>query len=155
MRHHLPVPLAGQIAAIGALAFVLAPSTSSADAAGTSTVRVSVASFRNQDGYFGCQLIDDSSAFPEGRQGRGVRKAVSGTRGTCVFKDVAPGTYAVAVMHDENGNRKLDKSLFGVPTEGYGVSNNKTYAMRAPRWTESKFSVAAGESKSLNVRLRY
>jgi uncharacterized protein (DUF2141 family) len=58
-------------------------------------------------------------------------------------------------MHDENGNRKLDKNFFGVPTEGYGVSNNHTYAMSNPTWDESKFVVESGKRVGLGVALRY
>ncbi len=36
----------------------------------------------------------------------------------------APGTYAAAVYHDEDGNGKLAKNWLGMPKEGFGVSNN-------------------------------
>ncbi|AWW28787.1 hypothetical protein DN752_00810 [Echinicola strongylocentroti] len=32
------------------------------------------------------------------------------------------GKYMIAVLHDANGNGKLDYSFFGVPKEGYGFS---------------------------------
>jgi uncharacterized protein (DUF2141 family) len=58
-------------------------------------------------------------------------------------------------MHDENDNRKLDRNLFGVPTEGYGVSNNHTYALSSPKWDESTFVVESGKSVGLGIALRY
>jgi uncharacterized protein (DUF2141 family) len=61
----------------------------------------------------------------------------------------------VAVVHDENSNGKLDKNFVGVPSEGYGVSNNKTYALSAPKWEESVFTITASERKTLQVKLRY
>jgi uncharacterized protein (DUF2141 family) len=61
----------------------------------------------------------------------------------------------VAVVHDENSNGKLDKNFVGVPSEGYGVSNNKTYALSAPKWDESIFALVPSESKTLQVKLRY
>lgn len=57
-------------------------------------------------------------------------------------------------MHDENGNGKLDKNIFGVPVEGYGVSNNKTYALSELKWSESAFMVGS-EDVTLSIRLRY
>lgn len=45
--------------------------------------------------------------------------------------------------------------MFGVPKEGYGVSFNNTYALSAPEWDESSFSVDEGERRSFNIRLRY
>lgn len=61
----------------------------------------------------------------------------------------------MAVVHDENGNQTLDSNILGVPTEGYGASNNRTYALSEPRWDESRFELAAGEHRQLTIRLRY
>jgi uncharacterized protein (DUF2141 family) len=33
---------------------------------------------------------------------------------------IKPGKYAIAVIHDENCNGKLDTNMFGIPKEGYG-----------------------------------
>jgi len=84
-----------------------------------------------------------------------LRVPITGPNTNCSFLNVEPGTYAIAVVHDENGNGKLDKNFVGVPSEGYGVSNNKTYALSAPNWNESTFTLGANESKTLQVKLRY
>ncbi|MEO1080371.1 MAG: DUF2141 domain-containing protein [Pseudomonadota bacterium] len=34
------------------------------------------------------------------------------------------GRYAVKLFHDANNNGELDRNLVGIPTEGYGFSNN-------------------------------
>ena len=39
-------------------------------------------------------------------------------------RNVKPGSYAVAVFHDTNGNGKLDRSFIGLPSEPYGFSND-------------------------------
>ncbi|MBC7684748.1 MAG: DUF2141 domain-containing protein, partial [Bdellovibrionales bacterium] len=41
-----------------------------------------------------------------------------------VIKDLPAGDYAFAVYHDTNGNGKMDKNGFGIPTEDYAFSNN-------------------------------
>ncbi|HXX68370.1 MAG TPA: DUF2141 domain-containing protein [Polyangiaceae bacterium] len=94
--------------------------------------------------------------FPEASAGT-VEKRVPITAGTtqCSFENVSAGTYAISVMHDENDNQKLDKNFFGVPTEGYGVSNNHTHAMSSPTWEESKFTVEGGKNLGLGIGLRY
>jgi uncharacterized protein (DUF2141 family) len=58
-----------------------------------------------------------------------------------VFDELPSGACAVAVVHDENGNGRLDKNSLGIPTEGYDVPNNRTFAAR--------------ESAVLRVNLRY
>jgi uncharacterized protein (DUF2141 family) len=40
------------------------------------------------------------------------------------LRNVKPGTYAVAVFHDLNGNGRLDRNFIGLPNEPYGFSND-------------------------------
>lgn len=62
------------------------------------------------------------------------------------------GSYAVQVMHDENDNGKLDANFMGIPTEGYGFSNNPQ-VMRRAYFSEARFEVTDAPS-SIVVRLR-
>ncbi len=130
-----------------------------AQAAPTATVRVDVATFKNTKGTLGCQIFSQakSKGFPEdGALAFARRRAsINGKMGQCTFGNLPPGVYAVGVLHDEDNDGKVNKSLFGAPTEGYGVSNNHTYAMKAPKWEESKFVLAAGETKLVKINLRY
>jgi uncharacterized protein (DUF2141 family) len=59
-----------------------------------------------------------------------------GSRATAVIPDLPPGTYGVIVFHDENGNGRLDKNFWGVPTEPYGFSNNAVGTLGAPSFAE-------------------
>lgn len=138
-------------------------STSNADApptettAKTSTIDVTVTTFRNRNGALGCRLFASPAGFASNADGFFAQRrvAIDGPQARCVFTKVPAGTYAVTVLHDENTNGKLDTNLFGAPTEGYGASNNHTHAMSAPSWDESKFVVAASTSVRLSVALRY
>ncbi len=138
-------------AVILAIALPVLPSLSQS----TSTVLLEVSSFKNTRGTLNCRLFTKASDFPDGEGILTLRTPITGTNTTCTFPNVEPGTYAVAVVHDENSNGKLDKNFVGVPTEGYGVSNNKTYALSAPKWDESIFTIAPSESKTFQVKLRY
>jgi len=62
---------------------------------------------------------------------------------TCRFGDVSEGTYVVSIGHDANGNRKVDTNFVGMPTEQWGVSKNVRPMLRAPRFEEAAFEVAA------------
>ena len=59
---------------------------------------------------------------------------------TVVFKDVAPGTYAVLCYHDSNDNKKMDFEDSGMPLESYGASNN-ALGYGPPVFSDSKFEV--------------
>jgi uncharacterized protein (DUF2141 family) len=143
-------------AGLGLATLLASAAMAQAQSAGAS-LEVVVPQLRNAQGGLGCQLFAGANGFP--MKGDQALQTVSSpiTNGTarCRFQQVPPGTYAVAVVHDENGNQKLDSNMLGVPTEGYGVSNNKTYALSQPRWEESRFDLAAGESRQLTIQLRY
>ena len=121
-----------------------------------STVAINVGTFRNHEGALGCRLYRSGEEFPLGSKGAvEQRLSITGDVTACTFSGVSPGTYAVSVMHDENGSGKLDPNFLGIPSEGYGVSNNHTHAMSEPTWDESTFTVEAGRDVRLGVGLRY
>jgi uncharacterized protein (DUF2141 family) len=63
------------------------------------------------------------------------------------------GTYAITVYQDINLNGKLDRGMFGKPTEPYGFSKNPPSGFRAPSFQECKFSYHQKE-KQLVIRMR-
>lgn len=121
----------------------------------SATIQLEVSDFRNNQGTLNCRLFTKASDFPEGDGVQTVRVPITGRSSSCSFPNVEPGTYAVAVVHDEDANGRLDKNFVGVPREGYGVSNNKTYALSMPKWSESQFVINTNENKYLQVKLRY
>jgi len=126
-----------------------------AEASAGAAVRLEVAEFRNNRGMLRCRLFIQPADFPDGEGVQTVRAAIHGKQASCAFANLGPGTYAVAVVHDENNNGHMDRNFLGVPSEGYGVSNNRTYALSGPKWEESKFILAATESMMLRIDLRY
>ena len=62
------------------------------------------------------------------------------------------GDYAIAVMHDRNGNDQLDSNLFGMPTEPYGFSNNPRNLMGPATWEQTRFALPEGGGKA-TIRL--
>lgn len=61
-------------------------------------------------------------------------------------------TYSIAVFHDANNNGKLDKNLFGVPTEIYGFSNNARATFSAPAFEDAAFELK--HEKKLTIYLK-
>ena len=152
-RRALPRALAYAAATAGALT-VAAPSVTADDGA---TVSVRISGLESSKGAVMSSIFKGSDGFPSSHA-KAHKKAVvqiSGGKATVTFKGLPPGDYAVAAFHDENGNKKLDKGMFGAPSEGWGVSNNPTARLRAPRWGEAKFTVPEGGTKNLNIKLRY
>jgi uncharacterized protein (DUF2141 family) len=71
----------------------------------------------------------------------------------CEFSDLPAGTYAISVFHDENDDGVLNSNFVGMPREGYGFSNNYTYAMHPASFEESHFTVDDQGTAELHTRL--
>ena len=82
------------------------------------------------------------------------RSGIRDSQARCDFEDIPPGTYALAVVHDENFNGKLDTNFLGIPTEGYGFSNDATAALGAPSFSAASFSYD-GQNLDLTIGLNY
>ncbi len=81
------------------------------------------------------------------------RSVAAGEGGVVHFSGIAPGSYALAVIHDEDGDGRLDKFMM-VPREGFGFSRNPHLRMGPPTFDEVRFPVGNG-SVEQTVRLRY
>ena len=117
------------------------------------TLTVHVRGFRNADGGAVAYLHGSEDTFPRKfDQATKTRRVatLNSTSTTLRFRDVPPGSYALVVVHDENGNGKLDKNLVGFPKEGIGVSN---VAKGRPSWAQAKFDVSA--DRSIRVSMQY
>ncbi len=116
---------------------------------------VSVTNIRAATGSIGCLLFNAEQGFPGDPAAAVARLALpaSGAAVTCRFAGIAPGTYAVGVSHDANGNGRIDTNMFGIPTEDWGVSNNIRPGMRAPRFDESALQVPEGPARGIEIRL--
>lgn len=78
----------------------------------------------------------------------GSRIKVHSEQMQVIFKDIADGVYAVSLYQDENDNNSLDFNLIGIPTEGYGFSNNIGRFGR-PSYQEAKFTVKGNAAISI------
>lgn len=145
------------VSTIAALSIVCVAPVTDAQSHPGGTLRVNVVGVRSREGHIGCALFSSAEGFP-GDTAHALQKVV-GRFGrhhtaTCVFENVPPGRYAVALGHDENGNGHLDKNLVGIPTEGWGVSNDAPARMGPPSYDEATFRFN-GRRELIVVRLRY
>lgn len=60
-----------------------------------------------------------------------------------LFHDVAPGTYAVQVFQDLNGNGTLDRNILGIPTEPIGFSNDPKLSFGPPDFDAAAVAIPA------------
>ena len=68
--------------------------------------------------------------------------------------DVPAGDYAAQSFHDENGNKEIDRAMFGIPKEGVGFSRDAKIRMGPPKWAEAVFAHGA-QPQTIHFALRY
>lgn len=73
----------------------------------------------------------------------------------CTIPVPRPGRYAVALMHDLDGDGVMDKNFLGIPTEGYGFSRDAPTGFRGPAFEAAAFDVGAGATVRAAVHARY
>ncbi len=120
-------------------------------------IHVKILNIKNSTGTIACALFESQTGFPK----KFLRVAtnimiikIRKTQASCNFEDISPGKYAIAVVHDENMNGELDANWVGIPTEGYGFSNNAKALLGAPSFSAASFRYD-GQNIEMTMRLNY
>lgn len=120
-------------------------------------IHVKILNIRNSTGAVACALFESPEGFPTEYLRSATNIMVIKIRdkqARCDFEDIPPGTYALAVVHDENMNGKLDANWAGIPKEGYGFSNDAKALLGAPTFFAASFPYD-GKNLELTIGLNY
>ncbi|WP_016950930.1 DUF2141 domain-containing protein [Anabaena sp. PCC 7108] len=123
----------------------------------TTTLTVMVNGIRHKTGEICFRVYDSEKGFPMSNSSEvqnGCTK-ITGNSVKKVFSGLKPGTYAVAVVDDQNGDRKLNKDFFGIPKEGFGISKNPTVSVQTgtPKFRNSSFKMT--KNTTINISIKY
>lgn len=119
----------------------------------TGSIEVKVTNIESEKGTIRVGLFASDKDFLKNAIKGKVVKA-SANEITVNFDNLEPGEYAVSVIHDENGNGKLDKNAFGIPKEGFAFGNNAMGSFGPPTFEKAK--VVIGDGPVLQViKLKY
>ena len=128
---------AGAVCGAAALATAEVPATM------PRSIEVTVENVRSSKGLITAVLYgDDPDTFLK-RGARLDRIRVDAQEGETVLclKAPATGRYTVALYHDENGNKEFDRNFLGIPSEGYGFSNNPGFRFGKPEQEETLVTI--------------
>lgn len=120
-------------------------------------IHVKILDIKNSTGTVACALFESPVGFPAEYLQFATHIAAMKIRdktARCDFEDIVPGTYALAVIHDENMNGKLDTGWLGIPKEGYGFSNDAKSLFGAPSFSAASFAYHQ-QTLDLTLSLRY
>ena len=74
---------------------------------------------------------------------------VKGNKAVIRFKNLKPGYYAIAIYHDKNNDGKMNKKMFGVPTEYYGFSRDARARFSAPTFDDARIYFKGGRMNTV------
>lgn len=119
------------------------------------TLRIHVTGFRNNKGKAGGTVFASADGWPEQNSKSVVHGPFPIENGQAMEEFHLPaGRYAVAVIHDENMNHKLDRNFLGIPKEGFGFANNPKVLMSAPSFNAAATQVRCPVTE-IEIRLIY
>jgi uncharacterized protein (DUF2141 family) len=120
----------------------------------TATLDVAFTDLRSAKGVLQVCITREPTDFPDCRDGaHAIRRTVPAAQPRLRLEGLAPGDYAIAVIHDANGNARLD-TMLGIPREGFGFSRNPRIGFGPPRFASARFPLAPG-AEMQQVRIRY
>lgn len=117
---------------------------------------VDVNGLKNKNGLLCIKVFNGSQGFPNSND-RAIKRdcvKITGQPMRFVYKGLTAGNYAVAVFHDSNGDRNLNRNGAGMPTEGYGFSKNPVVKTSAPKYGEAVFLLAGANTRTV-IQMKY
>ena len=110
-------------------------------------LHVTAKGVRNSNGWVVCHLFAGEDGFPTDSK-KALKYIddlnIKDGQAQFLFENLEPGYYAFTVHHDENGNKKMDKNMFGFPKEGWACSRNAkgVLGIGIPSYEDAKFYVS-------------
>jgi uncharacterized protein (DUF2141 family) len=121
----------------------------------SSTLDLTISGLRSVKGNVLICLTAKPKAFPDCSKDASAHKMTVAAKNASMveFEGVTPGTYAISLIHDENGNGKLDTRVI-IPREGFGFSRNPMITFGPPKFAAASFGLVPGMNNQA-VRFKY
>ncbi len=119
-------------------------------------VTVEITNLRNTHGSILACMTTEVDHFPRCRDDATSHRITVPAAESLVlrFRNVTPGTYAIALLHDENNNGRSDRALSMIPREGFGFSRDAAVRMGPPSFADAAITVGASPMRQ-TIRMRY
>ena len=122
-------------------------------AASAADLKINITNLKNENGVVRVSVFSDNGAFyKDAEHAAATRTLTVKEAASFVIPRLNPGNYAIAVIHDENKNGKLDTNFMGMPKEGYGFSNST--GIMPPSFEKAKFAVT-GPQTEITIKLKH
>jgi uncharacterized protein (DUF2141 family) len=122
----------------------------------TSNIDLTISEIKNKKGLIRVSLFNQDDGFPNDHEKafRSISMEITELQLNFNIADLPTGEYALAILHDENENGKMDFNFLRMPKEGYGVSNNAKSSFGPPKFKDAIFLLSSDEL-SLEINMNY
>lgn len=123
-------------------------------AASAARLLVNLQGLRNSNGQVHICLTRTDDHFPDcAGDPNAVKRSMRAADAGHFAIEMPEGAYALSIIHDENGNGRLDTRLF-IPREGFAFSNNPRIMFGPPSFWAARF-ILPPAGTVLNVTMKY
>jgi uncharacterized protein (DUF2141 family) len=137
----------------GAVLALLAGGLLWTSGAAAAELRVVVKGVKSADGDVKVGLYATPESFDKRQKTYGASSPAQAGVVVVVFRDLPPGRYGLAALHDLNGNGEMDNNLLGFPKEPFGFGNDATINLAPPDFADMSVAVGNGVTETvLNLR---
>lgn len=119
-----------------------------------SSLTIIVKNTADNQGTVRAALYKTPKEFPMGKVFKIVEGKIKDNRSVMTFDNLPEGEYAVAILHDRNDNKKMDYNFLGIPTEGYGFSNNIKAVLSASSFEQAKVVIQANAHQTITISMQ-
>ena len=133
---------------------LLAPAVLLTGAANPNSLDIHIADLRSAKGVIRICVTSDAKAFPDCQKSpQAIKRSIPAAAPHVRIEGIPHGNYAIAAIHDENSNSKLD-TFAGIPREGFGFSRNPKIRFGPPRFTSAQVAIGDGAGRQ-DIRMKY
>jgi uncharacterized protein (DUF2141 family) len=118
------------------------------------TLTIEINKIKSDKGDILLSVYNNSKGFPYASTSSIKTLSVKAKPGGVMLStaDLPPGTYAIALFHDVDGNRKLTTNMIGIPKEGYAFSNNASNFFGVPGFKDASFKLTGDTTIVINMK---
>lgn len=120
-------------------------------------ITLTATNLRSSKGHVLVNLFKDGEGFPAtaAKAFRKEKVNITNKKAVVTFSSLPAGNYAVAILHDENDDMKMNTSFLGMPKEGYGFSNNVMGLLGPPSFNKASFKHPGSSATFVTIKTRY
>lgn len=100
------------------------------------TLTIEIVNLRSNKGKILVQVYDESQNPVASGEG-----TIENKQCKIIIYGLKPAKYGFKYFHDENGNSELETNWMGMPTEGFGFSNNSSGRFGPPAFEKWLFKL--------------